>query len=225
MTSRMIRVVIADDEQLVRTSFRAILGRPGFAVVGEAAGGDEAFEVTTRLRPDVLLLDIRMPDGDGLRALRRLSEAGTLAEVRVLVLTTFDLDDYIDEAFRLGASGFLLKTVRYEELLDAIRAVVDGQAPVAPSVARRLVDHYRHAPGPDTEAIGIVAVLTERERQVLAVLAEGHTNAEVAAALGVSVHTVKTHISSVLTKLGLRHRLQAVALAHRAGLTGRREAQ
>lgn len=216
------RIVIAEDEELVRDSFRAILdGRPGLTVVGEACGGEEAVELAVRLRPDVLLLDIRMPRGDGLHALRRLSCAGMLGDggLRVLVLTTFDLDEYIDEAFRLGASGFLLKTVRYEELIDAVRAVAVGHAPVASSVARRLVEHYRQVPKPDADAIGLLSTLTGRERQVLAVLAQGRSNAEIAETLNLSVHTVKSHISSLLTKLGLRQRLQAVALANRAGLT------
>jgi len=217
-----VRVAIADDEVLVRRSLRAILGsQPGLVVTGEAADGDGAAELAIRQRPDVLLLDIRMPGSDGLTALRRIRDARLLGDAgtRAVVLTTFDLDDYIDQAFRLGASGFLLKTSPYEELVTAVRAVAAGDALLAPRVARWLIDRYRSQPAADVEAARCLDVLTDRERHVLAVLAEGRSNAEIAACLHLSVHTVKSHVSSLLTKLGLRDRVQAVALAHRARLT------
>lgn len=220
--SRAIRVVVADDEILVRRSLRAILAsQPGLTVTGEAADGDGAAELAIRQRPDVLLLDIRMPGSDGLAALRRLRDARLLGEagVRAVVLTTFDLDEYIDQAFRLGASGFLLKTSPYEELVTAVRAVAAGDALVAPRIARWLIDRYRSQTAADADAARCLAVLTEREQHVLAVLAEGRSNAEIAACLHLSVHTVKSHVSSLLAKLGLRDRVQAVALAHRAQLT------
>jgi len=217
------RVVIADDEPLVRRSLRTILGaHSDLAVVGEADGAGGATELAIRLRPDVLLLDIRMPDGDGLETLRRLREAGLLEGdgLRVLILTTFDLDEYVDEALALGAAGFLVKTARYEELVAAVRAVEAGGAPLAPSVARRVVAHYRRAVLFEGEALRRLAVLTDRERDVLAVLANGRSNAEIAADLHVSVHTVKSHISSLLAKLGLRDRAQVVALACQARVGG-----
>jgi len=218
-----IRVVLADDEALVRRSLRTILGaQADLVVVGEADSAGGATELAIRLRPDVLLLDIRMPDGDGLETLRRLREAGLLESngVRVLILTTFDLDEYVDEALTLGAAGFLVKTARYEELVAAVRAVEVGGVPLAPSVARRVVARYRRAVLFEGEALRRLAVLTDRERDVLTVLANGRSNAEIAADLHLSVHTVKSHISSLLAKLGLRDRAQAVALARQACLGG-----
>lgn len=215
-----IRVALADDEELVRRSLRGILGRQDdLLLVGEAHDGRTAAELVVRQRPRVLLLDIRMPGSDGLWALRRLRETGELEDVRVLVLTTFDLDTYVDQALRLGATGFLLKTSRHEELTGAVRAVAAGQAALSPTVARRLVDHYVRLPPPDPGEAARLETLTQRERHVLAVLADGRSNAEIAADLRLSVHTVKSHVSSLLTKLGLRDREQAIALAHRTQLT------
>jgi DNA-binding NarL/FixJ family response regulator len=214
-----VRVALADDEEVVRRSLRGILGgQDGLLVVGEAHDGCSAVELVIRQRARVLLLDIRMPGSDGLWALRRLRETGALEEVRVLVLTTFDLDAYVDQALRLGAAGFLLKTARHEELTGAVRAVAAGEVALAPTVARRLVDHYLRLPPPDPGDAARLAALTERERHVLAVLADGRSNAEIAADLRLSIHTVKSHISSLLAKLGLRDREQAIALAHRTHL-------
>ena len=217
--ARPIRVMIADDEPLVRQSLRTILdGAPGLTVVAEAGDGETAAGLAIESRPDVLLLDIRMPGGDGLTVLRRLGEASPAPCTSVIVLTTFDLDEYIDQALRFGAAGFLLKTARYEELISAIRAAATGDAPLAPRVARRLVEHYRGQPPPDPAAIRAVAALTDRERDVLAAIAEGRSNAEIAGDLLLSVHTVKSHVKSMLAKLGLRDRTQAAALARSAQL-------
>jgi DNA-binding NarL/FixJ family response regulator len=214
-----IRVLLADDQALVRSGFRLILEtRVDLDVVGEAADGREAIELARRLRPDVILMDVRMPNLDGVEATRRLASAGSPA--RVLILTTFDLDEYVYEAIRAGASGFLLKDVEPPQLVDAIRVVAAGEALLAPTVTRRLLERFADSlpstrPAPPPPAL---AELTERELEILKLLAGGLSNAELAARLFLSETTVKTHVSSVLRKLDLRDRVQAVVLAFRAGL-------
>jgi DNA-binding NarL/FixJ family response regulator len=215
----MTRVVVADDQALVRTGFTMILQAAGIDVVGEAANGREAIATVRRLRPDVVLMDIRMPELDGLEATRQIlagQPAGT--GPRVIVLTTFDLDQYVYAALAAGASGFLLKDVTPDHLVHAVRLVRDGDALLAPSITRRLVERFaRPDPGP-APAVRDLALLTPREREVLTLLAGGLSNAELATALHLSEATVKTHVTRILTKLGLRDRVQAVVLAYRTGL-------
>ena len=213
-----IRVLLCDDQALVRGGFRMILeAREDIEVDGEAEDGVQALELTWRHRPDVILMDVRMPRLDGVEATRRLVEAG--AEGRVLILTTFDLDEYVFEALRAGASGFLLKDVQPAQLVEAIRVVARGEALLAPTVTRRLLDRFAHTlPGPPEPPPPELASLTEREREVLGLLAGGLSNAELAERLFLSETTVKTHVSSILRKLGLRDRVQAVVLAYQAGL-------
>ncbi|MDI2126634.1 response regulator [Yinghuangia seranimata] len=223
-----IRVILVDDQPLLRTGFRMILeAEPDIAVVGEAADGLQAVELVRTLQPDVVLMDIRMPRMDGVEATRRIvgntagrDNASTEpAGARVLVLTTFDLDEYVVEALRAGASGFLLKDVPADDLIAAIRVIADGDALLAPSITRRLLDMYASRlpaaedPTPDT-----LAMLTEREVEVLRLVARGMSNAEIAAELFVSETTVKTHVGHVLTKLGLRDRVQAAVYAYESGL-------
>ena len=211
-----IRVLLCDDQALVRSGFRMILEtREDLEVVGEAEDGVQALELTWRQLPDVVLMDVRMPRLDGVEATRRLVEAGS--EARVLILTTFDLDEYVFEALRAGASGFLLKDVQPAQLVDAVRVVARGEALLAPTVTRRLLDRFaRSLPGAPEPPAPELAALTEREREVLALLAEGLSNAELAERLFLSETTVKTHVSSILRKLGLRDRVQAVVLAYQA---------
>jgi DNA-binding NarL/FixJ family response regulator len=211
-----IRVLLADDQALVRSGFRLILEtREDLEVVGEAVDGREAVELARRLKPDVILMDVRMPDVDGVEATRRLSALGSPA--RVLILTTFDLDEYVYEAIRAGASGFLLKDVQPAQLVDAVRVVAAGEALLAPTVTRRLLDHFA-GQLPGSRRPPELARLTERELEILTLLADGLSNAELAERLFLSETTVKTHISSVLRKLGLRDRVQAVVLAYQSGL-------
>ncbi|MFD7863183.1 response regulator [Streptomyces sp. NPDC057682] len=220
-----LRVVIADDQTLVRTGFRLILGAAGIEVVAEAADGEEAVEAVRRTRPDVVLMDVRMPGTDGLEATRRIL-TGAPGEPRVLILTTFDLDRYVYAALSAGASGFLLKDVTPEYLTVAVRTVRDGDALLAPAITRRLVQRFaRH----DGETAGLhrdLAALTPRELEVLGLLARGLSNAELAARLRLAEATVKTHVARILAKLGLRDRVQAVIAAYETGLvtTGGREA-
>jgi DNA-binding NarL/FixJ family response regulator len=212
-----IRVLICDDQALVRGGFRAILdARPEFDVVGEAENGAEAIALTERRQPDVILMDIRMPILDGVEATRRLVARGSPA--RILILTTFDLDEYVHAAIRAGASGFLLKDVRPTELLEAIRVVAGGDALLAPSVTRRLLERFATTLPVGDHTSEALADLTTRETEVLRLLASGLSNAEIASELVVSEATVKTHVSSVLRKLGLRDRVQAVILAYETGL-------
>jgi DNA-binding NarL/FixJ family response regulator len=212
-----IRVLICDDQALVRGGFRAILdARAEFEVVGEAENGAEAVALTERRQPDVILMDIRMPILDGVEATRRLVARGSPA--RILILTTFDLDEYVHAAIRAGASGFLLKDVRPAELLEAIRVVAGGDALLAPSVTRRLLARFATTLPVGDHSSEALADLTMRETEVLRLLASGLSNAEIAAELVVSEATVKTHVSSVLRKLGLRDRVQAVILAYETGL-------
>jgi DNA-binding NarL/FixJ family response regulator len=213
-----IRVLLCDDQALVRSGFRMILdARDDIEVVGEAEDGHEVIERARDLDPDVILMDVRMPNLDGVAATRRLVEAGSRA--RILILTTFDLDEYVYDALRAGASGFLLKDVQPAQLVDAIRVVAAGDALLAPSVTRRLLDRFAHAlPGDETKPPPALESLTERELEVLKLLAGGLSNAELAEQLFLSETTVKSHISSVLRKLDLRDRVQAVVLAYEAGL-------
>jgi DNA-binding NarL/FixJ family response regulator len=213
-------VLIADDQELVRAGLRTVLDRrDGIKVVGEAADGREAVDQSRRLDPDVVLMDIRMPGLDGIAATRELTHgnADPGARPRVLVLTTFDLDDYVFEAIKVGASGFLLKDATPDRLATAIHAVGDGDALFAPSVTRRLVERFAAAP-PAADPDGPVGELTERELEVLALVARGLSNAEIADRLVVSLPTVKTHVGRVLMKLGLRDRVQAVVFAYEAGI-------
>jgi len=213
-----ITVVLADDQALVRRGFRLILEtEPGIEVVAEAEDGQQAIDAVRRHRPAVVLMDIQMPGLDGLEATRRiLGQSGN--QTRVLILTTFERDDYVFEALQIGASGFLLKTAPPEELLTAVRVVSRGEALLSPSVTRRVIQevtrHQRRAPrSPDLDR------LTQRELEVLRLLAEGRSNAEIAAQLYLSEATVKTHTSSILSKLGLRDRVQVVIFAYKQGIT------
>jgi DNA-binding NarL/FixJ family response regulator len=214
-----IRVVVADDQALVRSGFRLILeSEDDVAVVGEAADGLQAVALVTELRPDVVLMDIQMPGVDGLEATRRIGRLGSGLPTRVLVLTTFERDDYVFEALRGGASGFLLKNCPPEDLVRAVRTVARGDALLAPSVTRRIVEDYVTRPAPSAPDPRAVDRLTERELDVLRLLAQGRSNGELARELFVSEGTVKTHVSSILTKLGLRDRVQAVVFAYDHGL-------
>ena len=214
-----IRVLICDDQALVRAGFRAILGsRPEIEVVGEAENGAEAVALAERRRPDVILMDIRMPVLDGVEATRQLVAEGSPA--RILVLTTFDLDEYVHAAIRAGASGFLLKDVTPAKLVEAIRIVAGGDALLAPSVTRRLLERFAATLSAGDQSSQVLGQLTPRETEVLRLLAAGLSNAEIASELVVSEATVKTHISSLLRKLGLRDRVQAVILAYETGLVG-----
>jgi DNA-binding NarL/FixJ family response regulator len=212
-----IRALLADDQDMVRAGFRMILeSDPDIQVVGEAGNGEHAVALTRRLRPDVVLMDIQMPGGDGLNATRQLTEDPAV-DSRVLILTTFERDDYVFEALRAGASGFLLKNAPPEDLLRAVRIVAAGDALLAPSVTRRIIAQF--AARPKKPQLGReMASLTQREREVLIMLARGLSNAELAAELLVSEGTVKTHVSSLLNKLGLRDRVQAVVLCYESGL-------
>ncbi len=214
----MISVLLADDQPLLRAGFSMIIeAQPDLDVVGEAADGEEAVERTAALQPDVVLMDVRMPRTDGIEATRRIVASGSSA--RVLILTTFDLDEYAFSGLRAGASGFLLKDAPPQELLAGIRAVAGGDAVVAPSVTRRLLDAYAHQ-FPDTPAARGERVdpLTEREHEVLLAVASGLSNGEIAQRLVVSEATVKTHVGRILSKLGLRDRVQAVIFAYETGL-------
>ena len=216
----MIRLLLADDQAMVRTGLRMILdAQPDLTVVGEAADGRQAVDEARRLRPDTALMDIRMPGMDGVEATRRLAGPGVEDPVRVIVLTTFDLDDYVVEALRAGASGFLLKDAPAEVLLDGIRAVCRGDALLAPPVTRRLIDRFVASyPRTDPRVEADLATLTDREREVLVLVARGLSNEEIARELHLSDSTVKTHVSNVLAKLHLRDRVQAVVLAYEAGI-------
>jgi DNA-binding NarL/FixJ family response regulator len=215
---RRVRVLLADDQPLLRTGFRMVLGgEADLDVVGEAGDGAEAVELARRLLPDVVLMDVRMPRLDGVAATRAIVDARL--PVRVLILTTFDLDEYVVGALRAGASGFLAKDVPAEDLVAAIRTVAAGEAVVAPRILKRLLDQFADAlPDPAAAPPRDLRVLTEREREVLMQMARGLSNAEIAKALQVSETTVKTHVGHVLTKLGLRDRVQAVVLAYETGL-------
>jgi DNA-binding NarL/FixJ family response regulator len=209
------RVLLADDQELVRAGFRMILEtQADIEVVGDAGDGVEAVAATRRLQPDVVLMDIRMPNLDGLQATRRLTAAGSAS--RVLILTTFDLDEYVYQALTAGASGFLLKNAPPEQLIGAVRVVAAGDALLAPSITRRVIQQFARLPA--TGGTDALAALTERERQVLQLIARGLSNAEIAAELFVSDATVKSHVTHLLSKLRLRDRVQAVVLAYESGL-------
>jgi DNA-binding NarL/FixJ family response regulator len=212
----VIRILLADDQDLVREGLRMLLdAEPDLEVVGEAANGKEALAEARRLDPDVLVMDVRMPELDGIEATRRLVEAGGRA--RVLVLTTFDLDEYVYRALRAGASGFLLKDASREQLTGAVRTVADGQALLAPSITRRLIEDFCRRPEPGTlpsEAAG----LSERELDVLRLLARGLSNGEIASQLYLSEATVKSHVARILQKLDLRDRAQVIVYAYESGL-------
>ncbi|MEY2533435.1 MAG: hypothetical protein QOF29_1345 [bacterium] len=212
-----IRVLLADDQSMVRAGFRMILeSEADIDVVGEAENGEQATASARRLRPDVVLMDIQMPGEDGLRATRSVTETPGLPS-RVVILTTFERDEYVFEALQSGASGFLLKNAPPEELVHAVRVVAAGDALLAPSVTRRIIEQFARRPL-RPEAGARLQSLTQREREVLVMLARGNSNAELAAELFVTEGTIKTHVSSLLAKLGLRDRVQAVVLAYESGL-------
>jgi DNA-binding NarL/FixJ family response regulator len=214
----MIRVLLADDQDLVRAGFRALLdAQDDIEVVGEAGDGDEAVQLARRHRPDIVLMDIRMPGTDGLVATREIAADDRLADVRIVILTTFEVDEYVFEAIRSGASGFLVKNTKPVELLRAVRAVASGDALLSPSVTRRLIREFaaRTREAPRSPAVD---ALTEREREVMALVGEGLTNAEIGERLYVSPLTVKTHVSRAMVKLGARDRIQLVVFAYESGL-------
>jgi DNA-binding NarL/FixJ family response regulator len=213
-----IRVLVVDDQALLRAAFSLLINaEDDLEVAGEAADGRQAVDLAASLAPDVIVMDVRMPVMDGIEATRRIT-ADQGAQTRVLMLTTFDLDEYVFEALRAGASGFALKSRPLEELLSAIRTVAAGEALLAPSVTRRLIAHFTTAERTPRKTPRALAELTEREREVLALVARGLSNAELAETLHVSLPTAKTHVSRILTKLGARDRTQLVVLAYESGL-------
>jgi DNA-binding NarL/FixJ family response regulator len=214
-----IRVAIADDQPLVRAGFATMVSyADDLVLVGEAESGADAVAVAKRVRPDVFLMDIRMPGFDGLDATRRITGDPELAGVRIIMLTTFDLDDYVYEALRSGASGFLLKDARPEDILTAVRVVAAGEALLAPSVTRRLIERFAAQPSPAARPPSALAQLTERESEVFVLVAQGMSNAEIANQLYISLFTAKTHVSRILTKLNARDRAQLVMHAYETGL-------
>jgi DNA-binding NarL/FixJ family response regulator len=212
-----VRVLIVDDDELMRAGLRGVLASdPDIEIVGEAADGRDAVYRAGKLQPDVVLMDVRMPDVDGITATRQLLEA--LAETRVMILTTFEDDDYIFGALNAGASGFLLKRTRPEDLIAAIHTIAAGDSLLSPSVTSRVIERTARRPAPDADRDARLAELTPREREVLDLLAQGLSNAEIAAALVIEESTVKTHTKRILAKLGVRDRVQAVIFAYDTGL-------
>ena len=212
-----IRVVIADDQSMVRAGFRSLLQEePDIEVVADAADGEQAVAAVRRYKPDVALMDIRMPNVDGLQATRQIVEGGSAT--RILILTTFDLDEYVYEGLRAGASGFLLKDASPEQLIAGIHVIAEGEAFLAPSVTRRVVEAFARLPAQQTELQHALETLTPREREVLRLLASGRSNSEIASELVVSAATAKTHVRNVLAKLDLRDRVHAVVFAYESGL-------
>jgi DNA-binding NarL/FixJ family response regulator len=215
----VITVAVADDQALVRAGFRALLdAEPGMEVVGEAADGEQALALVRQTHPDVVLMDIRMPGIDGLEATRRIGQDPALTSTRVLVLTTFELDEYVFEALRVGASGFLVKDTEPADLVRAVRAVAAGDALLSPSVTRRLIEHVAVGAKPLPHERPDIARLTEREREIVTLVGEGLSNEEIAARLVLSPATAKTHVSRSMVKLGVRDRAQLVVLAYESGL-------
>ena len=213
-----VKIVVVDDQEMVRSGFVALLStQPDIEVVGTAADGAEALQVVRRTHPDVVLMDVRMPVMDGIEALRQLSENPATAQTKVVMLTTFDADEYVHESLRLGASGFLLKDASPDELASAIRVVHAGEALLSPSVTRQVIAQFARAPR-RRKADPRLKQLTEREREVLENIARGSSNSEIAAELFLAEQTVKTHVSRILGKLGLRDRAQAVVFAYESGL-------
>ena len=212
----MTTVLLVDDQQLVRTGFRLILDlEDDMTVVGEASDGQECLRLVAETQPDVVLMDVRMPVLDGIEATRRLSEAGSAS--RVLMLTTFDLDEYVYDAMRAGASGFLLKDAPREQLVSAVRVVARGEALLAPSVTKRLIEQFVRMPSPSDGVPEVMRELSTREREVLTLLVRGLSNAEIASRMILGEATVKTHVARLLAKLGVRDRMQAVILAYETG--------
>ena len=214
-----IRVLVVDDQELLRTAFAALIeAEADMEVVGQAAEGAEALRLATRLSPDVIVMDVRMPVMDGIEATRRITSSGAGQSPRVLILTTFDLDEYVFAAMQAGASGFVLKSRPPEELLEAIRVINAGEALLAPNVTRRLIAHFAAMTQSPARRQADLDLLTEREREVLLLVARGHSNQEIAGTLCVSLTTVKTHVSRILTKLEARDRAQLVMFAYESGL-------
>jgi RNA polymerase sigma factor (sigma-70 family) len=214
-----VRVLLVDDQALIRAGFRMILeAEEDIEVVGECADGTQAIDSVKRFKPTVVLMDIRMPEMDGIEATRRIVHSNGEPQVRVLMLTTFDLDEYVYDALRAGASGFLLKDTPADQLVDGIRLVASGEALLAPSVTRRLIEEFSRAPRGRQELPKSLEELTPREREVFTLMARGMSNHEIAEELVVSDTTVKTHVARVLMKLGVRDRVQAVVLAYESGL-------
>jgi DNA-binding NarL/FixJ family response regulator len=217
----MIRVLLADDQELVRVGLRTLLNsEDDLTVVGDAADGLRAVELARQLRPDVVLMDVRMPGVDGIEAARRIGADPSIAGTRIIVLTTFEIDEYVFEALRIGASGFLIKDTKPAELVRAVRLVAAGDALLSPSVTRRVLDELASRPGRQARPHPQLELLTDREREVVVLAAEGLSNEEIAGRLTISPATARTHVSRAILKLGARDRAQLVAFAYRSGLAG-----